>query len=57
MYYSGDKCPGCGLMQMPRIDPDSMATARACQSCGFIEELNTEQKRRDKQIREWLRRK
>lgn len=36
---SGDECPKCGQDQMPRIHVDSQATARACQNCGFVQEL------------------
>lgn len=35
---NGDKCSACGQFTMPRI-ADSLATARVCQTCGFVEEL------------------
>jgi hypothetical protein len=34
-----DVCPHCGAPQMPPVAPDSLATARACQACGWVEEL------------------
>jgi transcription elongation factor Elf1 len=37
-----DKCPKCGKFQVPKIPPESKATAAACQSCGFVVERKVE---------------
>lgn len=37
-----DKCLKCGEFGMPKIHNGSMATARACRNCGWIEELGTQ---------------
>lgn len=39
MYCNGDRCPKCNEFQMPVIAKDSHHTARACQNCGYVEEL------------------
>lgn len=36
MLGKGDVCPKCGESQMPCWS--GMETARACQSCGYVEE-------------------
>lgn len=36
---NGDECIKCGVMAMPRLREGSIATARCCQGCGFVEEL------------------
>jgi len=41
MYASGDVCPHCNAAQMPawgELGAGYHARARACQTCGFIEE-------------------
>ena len=38
-----DKCPKCGKPAMPLQRPNSKATARCCQECGYIEELKAEE--------------
>ena len=38
MIEGKEACPKCGKNQMPRWNPQGMETARACQSCGEIEE-------------------
>lgn len=40
----GDKCSMCGEYQMPKLDKDSIANARACQACGYLEEFNSDTK-------------
>lgn len=39
MYSNGDLCPQCGAYQLPKVDADSICTARVCQACGWVEEL------------------
>lgn len=39
----GDLCPKCGMNQMPKWGADTQATARACQNCGHVEELNAKE--------------
>ena len=39
-HLTGDECPSCGARQMPTLDPGSLATARACQACLFVQELD-----------------
>jgi uncharacterized Zn finger protein len=33
------RCPKCGSHGMPAIQAGSQATARACQNCGWVQEL------------------
>jgi uncharacterized Zn finger protein len=42
--FEPDKCPHCGKRAMPAIRPESKATARRCQECGYVAELKTEEK-------------
>lgn len=35
----GDLCPYCGTYQLPRVELGESCTARACQACGWVEEL------------------
>jgi Zn ribbon nucleic-acid-binding protein len=35
-----DLCPQCKQQTMPGIEKDSAVSARACQNCGYVEELN-----------------
>ena len=37
MLAVGDRCPNCDEAQMPKWG-DSLATARMCQNCGWVEE-------------------
>ena len=43
MYHwcVGGICPRCGERGMPPLTPGSVATARACQACGYVQELDT----------------
>ena len=34
----GDECPVCKKKQLPPYGKNSIATARACQNCGYVEE-------------------
>jgi uncharacterized Zn finger protein len=43
IMYEPDKCPHCGKRAMPAIRPESKATARRCQECGYVEELKPEE--------------
>lgn len=35
-----DSCPRCGERGLPPLTPGSPATARACQGCGYVQELD-----------------
>ena len=37
MFFKGDPCPKCNLEQLPKINKESKATARACANCGYID--------------------
>jgi hypothetical protein len=37
---AADECPNCGARRMPPLTPGSVATARACQACGHIQEID-----------------
>jgi len=37
---NGDRCPKCKNLGLPKVTDDSRATARACQGCGYVDELN-----------------
>lgn len=38
--FAADTCPNCGKQQMPKMLPGTLATARACQACGYVQELD-----------------
>ena len=40
MFDVADVCPSCGKPQLPPLKVGSIARARACQSCGYVQELN-----------------
>jgi len=40
MFDVADVCPECGKNQLPPLKVGSVAQARACQSCGYVQELN-----------------
>lgn len=37
--HLADLCQNCKRHQMPTVKPGSIATARCCQFCGYVEEL------------------
>ena len=39
-FSVADSCPRCGERGMPPLVKGSVATARRCQLCGWVEELD-----------------